>query len=500
MSGFFEKILSLAYRGEKRRRDVPFASAGATKNWLQELPASSDYDRHHALVEGLERYNGDTRGDALTRLKILMLLEETGLPLQAGIVAQYLESSDAHESGRQALWRECRLFWDQMAVAYLPFMGLALRGVDRVRLEPWRTGIAARSLHYLALNMRWESLRGQRPSESAWRRLHRIYRMAEIAGEVHGEIEIEGRKTSCAREYSMALLIDLANLPAFSLADARPVLEILDGLEALPIAETGLRRDRHSHLVDLAASSGAEKIEDRCVPGKRLRYLELRGVLSELERRAADARGTPHGALCRQLARVIGRSGANRGSPRKPRMGEVRAVFGAAAVMKVFKPYMGVVPNGEIISLRDESSEGAGFVLHDEPGLSPGGLLAVDRDHGHGTWQLLAARWSAEEGSNWLLGAEYLSKYPKLVDIEWEADTANNQMATAAALFLPVPGQSVNNNLLLPWAAYSHGRTLQLRQDDGTCYRLKLGEVIETHESWLRVGFDLLSREAAGTR
>lgn len=481
----------------KRRHDTPFASAGATRSWLQKLPASSDYDMHHALVEGLERYNGDTRGDAVTRLKILMLLEQAGLPLQAGIVAQYLENDDAHESGRQALWRECQLFWDQMAVAYLPFMGSALRGADKERLDPWRTGIAVRSLRYLALNMRWESLRGQRPSETAWRRLHKIYRMVEIADEVHGEIEIEGRKTSCAREYAMALLIDLANLPAFSPADARSVLEILEGLEVLPVAETVLRRDRHSHLIDLSASNGAEKIEDRCVPGKRLRYLDFRGVLSELEQRAANARGTPQGVLRRQLARVIGRSGANRGSPRKPRLGEVRAVFGAVDVMKVFKPYQGVVPTGEIINLRDESSNGAGFVLHDEPGLSPGGLLAVDRDHGHGTWQLLAARWSAEVGNHWLLGAEYLSKYPKPVDIEWEADTAGSEMTTATALFLPVPGQGVHNNLLLPWAAYSSGRTLQLRQDDGTRYRLKLGEVIETHESWLRVGFDVLSREAA---
>lgn len=458
---------------------------------------------HHALVEGLERYNGDTRGDAVTRLKILMLLEEAGLPLQSGIVAQYLQNNDAHESGRQALWRECHLFWDQLSVAYLPFLKLALRGADKARLEPWRTGIAVRSLRYLTLNMRWESLRGQRSSESAWRRLHKIYRMVEIAGEVRGEIEIEGRKTSCAREYVMALLIDLANLPAFSPADARSVIEILDGLEALPVPETGLKRDRHSHLVDLSSSNGAEKIEDRWVPGKRLRYLDLRGVLGELGQRAVDAQGTPQGVLCRQLAKVVGRSGANRGAPRKPRLGEVRAVFGAAAVMKVFKPYQGVVPNTEIISLRDESSEGAGFVLHEDPALSQGGLLAVDRDHGHGTWQLLAVRWSAEEGNNWLLGAEYLSKYPKLVDIEWEADATASEAATAttaAALLLPVPGQGGHSNLMLPWAAYSNGRTLQLRQEDGTRYRLKLGGVIETHESWLRVGFDVLSREAARVR
>jgi hypothetical protein len=495
MTGFLERIRSLV-RGVDRQRATPFTSIRTTQKWLQNLPASSDYDAHHALVEGLERYNGDARGEVQGRIKVLRRVEEAGLPLQARLVAQYLKNHAASDSARRALWRECNLFWDQLTVAYLQFLKPALGGGEGVKPEPWGTEIAVKSLRYFSLCMRWGYFHGQHPGESAWRRLHKIYRMAEMAGVSHEEIEIEGRETSCVREYVMTLLFDLANPYAFGQADMQQVMELLDGLETLPTPEPALRHDRHSHMVDLSSSSGPERIEDRYVPGSRLRYLDLRSVSQGLEQRAMQVPPAQQ-LLCKKLAKVIGRSGASRSGPRRPRFGEVRAVFGAELVMKAFSPYLGVVPNTEFISLRDESREGIGFVLQEEHALAPASLLAIERDDGHGSWQLLAVRWLAAEGNEWLLGAEILSKYPKRVSIEWETDGSGRE--TGIALFLPLASVShgAASNLLLPPAAYSSGRLLTLRQDDGTSYYLKLGEVVETHESWLRAGFDVLSREAA---
>jgi hypothetical protein len=466
-----------------------------TQKWLHNLPGSSDYDVHHALVEGLERYNGDTRGDELNRIGVLKAMEEAGQPLQARLVSHYLKAYAANDSAMQTLWRECHLFWDQLVVAYLPFLRLVLRGEEAGRLAPLGTEIAIRCLRYVSLSMRWEYVRGRRPGESSWRRLHKIYRMAEIAGITLDEIAVGDRKTSCVREYVMALLYELANPYAFGPADMQTVLELLDSLESVPVPESGLRHNRHSHMVDLAASAGPERIEDRWVPGGRLRYLDLHLVSNELEQRTSNDQAQD--AICRKLARVIGRSGANRSGPRKPRFGEARAVFGMEAVMNAFAPYRGVVSNAVIITMRDESSKGLGFVLHEDPVLAAGSLLVIDRDEGHGAWQLLAVRWLAEEGNQWLLGTEILSKYPKRVEIEWEGADSGKQ--TAAALFLPLASadQGAVSNLLLPEAAYASGRELWLHQDDGLRYRLKLGEIIETHESWPRVVFDVLSRGAA---
>lgn len=496
MIGLLGKIKSLT-QGTDFQRGTPFISVRSTQKWLKSLPDSSDYDVHHVLVEGLERYNGDTRGDAYTRIRVLEMIEEAGLPLQARLVDQYLKNHEGNDTSRQTLWRECHLFWDQLAVAYLPFLSLVLGNDDAGKLSSLTAEIAAKSLRYISLCMRWEYLRGRRPAEPAWRRLHKIYRATESASIALDDVEIGGSKTTCAREYVMTLLFDLANPYAFGPAEIQPALHMLDSLRELPVPESGLRHGRHSHMVDLAASSGPERIDDRWVPGGRLRYLDMRGGLDELERSASQTPDAALAAVCKKLIRVIGRAGSTRSGPRRPRFGEVRAVFGAEEVLRIFSPFRGVVPNTEYITLRDESSKGVGFVLNEERELQPGSLLSIDRDEGHGAWQLLTVRWLAVEDMQWLLGTEVLSRYPKRVDIEWEADTASKE--TAVALFLPLagPSQGAISNLLVPQHAYQRDRELLLHQDDGTRYRLRLGDIVEPHESWLRVVFDVLSRETA---
>ncbi len=497
MIALLEKIRSLA-KGESRHHGTPFVSVKATRKWLVNLPGASDYDIHHTLVEGLERFNGDTRGDAKMRIKVLMMIEEAGLPLQTRLIAQYLESHEKNNVSRQQLWRECHLFWDQLTVAHLGFLNMVLRGSSVPEgLSSLAVQIAVKSLRYFSLGMRWEYLRGRRPNESAWRRLHKIYRALESAGLALDCVKVEGRETSCAREYVMTLLFDLANPYAFDQREIRLALDLLEGLQGLPVPEVNLRHGRHSHMVDLTATAGPERIDDRWVPGGRLRYLDFICVVKELEQRAARAPDTPHAEVCRKLAKVIERAGISRSGPRKPRLGELRAVFGAQDVLRICSAGFGVVKSDDYVTLRDESSKGMGFVLHEERELAPGSLLAVDRDGGHGDWQVLAVRWQSAEDGQWLLGAEVLSRYPKRVEVEWQAGDSGKQTAVALYLPLAAASQGTTSNLLLPQEAYEAGRELLLRQDDGTRYRLRLAAIIETHESWQRAGFDVLSREAA---
>lgn len=461
--------------------------------WLDNLSGFSDYDMHHAIVEGLERFNGDVRGDASNRVKMLRIMESTGSPLQTGIIFQYLSSAETQVSARQSLWRECHLYWDQLTVAYLSLLKQALGGSESGTLEAWSTEITVKCLHYAALTMRWEYFRGGRPGESAWLRLHKIYRMAEMAGVALGKIEIDGRMTDCVQEYVRALLYDLANMHAYTPAESRIVMEVLDGIEDLPMPEIGLNRERHTHMVDLSAVHGPKVITDRWVPGSRLRYLELHAVMDALERQTSIVEDEQERAVCKRLSKVINRAGAHRSGPRQQRFAEVQAVFGVDAMLKVFAPYRGMVLKKEMLALRDESGEGLGFIMDEERKFSPGCLLAINRAEGEGPWQLLSVRWVREEGDNWMLGTEFLSKHPRRVEVEWEDENAAK--VTVTAIFLPLTrgGQNVSSNLLLPHSAYLLGRVMSLH-DDGTQYRLKLGEVIETHESWLRVEFDVLSR------
>ncbi len=195
--------------------------------------------------------------------------------------------------------------------------------------------------------------------------------------------------------------------------------------------------------------------------------------------------------MCKQISRIIGRVGARRDTARKPTNGELCVAVGMQAVLEAMQ---GAESRLENWKLRDESREGFGFVLPSEREIPVGGLLVVSRVSGEKQWQLLAVRWMREENGQALLGSESLSKHPKLVEVSWQPD--QGETLSQAAIFLPLTnsGQGATSNLLLPQSGYEKNRAVVLR-DGAVVYRLSLGEVIESHESWLRVGFDVLSRE-----
>src|SRR3989339_847010 len=105
MNDIFDMLSTIARR-RKAGSGSPFSSVKATEKWLKTLPADSDYDAHHALVEGLERFNAENAPASLSRMKSLLKLEEMGLPLQLRIVEQYVRNQASFRLARQALWRE----------------------------------------------------------------------------------------------------------------------------------------------------------------------------------------------------------------------------------------------------------------------------------------------------------------------------------------------------------------------------------------------------------
>jgi hypothetical protein len=81
------------------------------------------------------------------------------------------------------------------------------------------------------------------------------------------------------------------------------------------------------------------------------------------------------------------------------------------------------------------------------------------------------------------------------VEIYSEADAPGGARDKTWALFLPMlHAEQGVSNLLLPQTHYQLGAPLMLIDGD-TRYRLRLGEVQESHEGWLRVGMDVLGRE-----
>lgn len=498
MTDIFE-MLSAITRRRKAEGGSPFASPKATDKWLKSLHADSDYDAHHALVEGLERFNAENVPASAARMKSLAALEEAGLPLQHRIVEQYVRNQATFRLARQALWRESWVFWSLLAEAWLGLLKQAYRRSGSAELKPQLAEIAARALRYAGLVMRWEYHQARTPPESAWRRLHKIYRLVERDGYATQALMLDAQATTCAREYTLAVLMGLVHPLGYRAQEIESIARIIENYAPLPLPSGVVQRDEHTHLVDLSLGEGACALDRDWVSGRRLRYFALAPLVDHL--RSFDHGAGPDAdsmlALTRQAASLIERGGVRRSRQRTHRFGRVWVAAGmdriltalahadAAPARPALEPWM----------LRDESSEGMGFALVEPTALPHGRLVAVTWDPGENVWQLLAIRWNREEGGQHLIGTERLSRHPKRVQIYFEAGVADVPGEQAWAIFLPMTHtERAGSNLLIPRTHYRLGAALMLRDGD-VVYRLRLGEVHESHEDWLRVGMDVIGRE-----
>lgn len=197
------------------------------------------------------------------------------------------------------------------------------------------------------------------------------------------------------------------------------------------------------------------------------------------------------------MASLIERGGINRNRQRTNRFGRVWVATGMDNILAALanREATGDRPALESWKLRDESPEGMGFDVQEKQTLPHGHLVAVSWNPSETAWQLLAIRWNREEEGHHLVGTERLSRHPKRVSIWLESDTPDGKVDKDWALFLPMAHEEQGtSNLLMPRTHYRLGASLMLLDGD-ILYRLRLGEVQEGHEGWLRVGMDVVGRE-----
>ncbi len=493
MTDLFGMLSAIA----RRRKEVesPFVSVKATEKWLNSLHADSDYDAHHMLVEGLERFNAENKPASLSRMKSLMKLEEASLPLQARIVEQYVRNQDTFRLARQALWRESWVFWSMLAAAWMAMLKQAYRNPASAELKPFVAEIAVRALRYGGRAMRWDYHQARDPAASSWHRIHKIYRLVERDGFATQAVLIDARPTHCAREYTLAVVMGLVHPLGYRAQEIESIAQLIESYDRLPLPATVPQRGVHTHVVDLSLSEGAAVLDAEWVQGRRLRYFALGPLVEHLKRLDHDAPGLDNG-LTRQVASLIERGGIRRGRQRTNRFGRVWVAAGMDNILNVLNQpdAPGAGPALEPWMLRDESIEGMGFSLSEAAALPHGRLVAVTWDPAENVWQLLAIRWGRNEDGQQLVGTQRLSRHPKRVEVYFDAGMPGASEPTTA-VFLPMTHTEQGlSNLLIPETHYRLGASLMLRDGD-VVYRLRLGEVQETHEGWLRVAMDVLGRE-----
>lgn len=475
----------------------PFECETTARKWLKSLPDETDYDTHHALVEGLERFNAENVDANVERLKVLMAIEETGLPLQFPIIEQYMHSLASFPLARQALWRETWAFWSLLAAAWFKMLKHVYKGPAHLELQPWRAEIAARVLRYAGLAMRWDYHNSQPPSAAAWRRVHNIYRMVERDGYADATVTLTARETTCAREYALTVLIEMMNPLDYEAREIEAIAQRFDGFPDLPLPESSFESARHTHAVDLAVNEGAFVLDRDQPTGVLLRFFELTPLVAHLESIEPLSGTEEEQGLYRQIANLILSDDVRRSSRRIHRFGQVWVASGMGNILASLACSQGGRPRQAMDRwmLRDESADGMGFGLDATTALPHGRLIAVSRNPSENNWELLAIRWNQKTEEQLLVGAQRLSRQPKRVEISYAQDSAGTPSAPTYAVSLPLSDTEENvSNLLLPQTYYQPGAQITFRDGD-TIYRVRLGQVYENHERWVRVGMDVLSRE-----
>jgi hypothetical protein len=257
------------------------------------------------------------------------------------------------------------------------------------------------------------------------------------------------------------------------------------------------QRDVHTHGVDLSLGEGACVLDNDWVQGRRLRYFALTPLVDYLKAFEQAAPAEADNGLTRQVASLIERGGIRRNRQRTNRFGRVWVAAGMERILSALAhpDSAKARPALEPWMLRDESTEGMGFALSEANALPHGRLVAVSWDPSENVWQLLAIRWNREEDGQHLVGTQRLSRHPKRVEIYLETDEAGGAQEKTWAVFLPMTHTEQGvSNLLIPQTHYRPGASLMLRDGD-VAYRLRLGEVQESHEGWLRVSMEVVGRE-----
>jgi hypothetical protein len=475
----------------------PFDSETTVRKWLKSLPAESDYDTHHALVEGLERFNAESVGTDTERLKVLRAIEEAGLPLQFPIVEQYMRSHASLPLARQALWRESWAFWSLLAAAWFRMLKHAYKGPALLELQPWRAEIAARALHYIGLAMRWDYHNSQPPSVAAWQRVHNICRMAERDGYADAPVTLNARQTTCAREYALTVLIEMTNPLDYRAQQIEAIAQLFEGFSDLPLPESSFESVRHTHGVDLSVNEGAFLLDGDQPTGGLLRFFDLTPLVAHLESIEPLSGTEEEQGFYRQIANLILSDDVRRSSRRIHRVGQVWVASGMGNILASLAGFKDGRPRQAMESwmLRDESADGMGFSLDASAALPHGRLIAVSRDPAENSWELLAIRWNHKTEESLQVGAQRLSRHPKRVEISFAQDAAGASSASTYGVLLPMSDTEEDlSNLLLPRSHYQPGAQITFRDGD-THYSARLGQVYEDHERWLRVNMDVLCRE-----
>lgn len=477
----------------------------------------NECDSLKALVDALTAFGAKAEPFSRERLKTLMRLDESSQGLQRSLGRKYLEGVDEPAESRDALLKTVAALSAQLANGYRGLCREIVAKRDGGVGRKYLPLVVARTLNYLAAAVKWGYFRQEEVQPAMWKRLHKFHLFAESTGFAGAQISLaSGRVTTCADEYIRILLLDMvrpAGLKPFQIELAAGWLEEWAPLVKL---EKSCDTGSHLHCVDLLSGSGAKKLVEgmksdnlRCW-GMADLYVHIRKLRVDLaqgeDMDGLQVEGVPATAqdcmtLLDHLSKHWIRPKSARSQERIPSANKVvEMACGVDAVRSCLHSGAGEVGDEEGVpiehwAVENESAGGYGL-LEAKPPEKPefGKLVCVKQAGDTGRWEVGVVRWKKESSGPPTLGIEKLSEDPKHVEL-CLADEADS--ARISAVFLPKwYDREVDSSLILQAPDYAAGSLLDMHYRNNV-FRIRLTEVVDVTEEWVRVKFDLLGHRTA---
>lgn len=487
-----------------RRAQDPISCPKATRRWLEALPRRDARRAQQMVVAALDRFNAGGGPRGRDRLGVLQCLDQGGGPIQQALCREYLEHPEPGATG--ALWTGIHAYYRHFSHAYQSFVVDCLAPARQGTLVSDFPTVTARTLHYLGLEVRCRYFRGEGLHAGKWRRLHKLYRIAESAGFASRRVNLaNGRDSSCAAEYLAVLVLDLAAPLSLSAAQIERIGSWLpQRVEGLAVDR---RADyaRHTHCVDLCGE-GALRLRGP-TGGDDLRYWDMGELLDEIGSLCSAVRGgdptppvgtgaTTGASLGPDLPERLRAAWVNGVAPEAGTACSAYLAEAARGFDAVLGALRGATGGTTTVAMKSLPGTDDGELRIEGAACAAtvGSLLGLRPCAAGGPWRIGVVRWVSSTLPGGLsMGVEQLSDAPRPVRIASEAGNG-----AAFAIFLPkVDRHGIASSLILPGTLAASGTRLEM-WDGEIGYGVRLVSVLERSEGWARVKFNILERKPAG--
>lgn len=435
----------------------------------------------------------------------MLYLDAAATPFFDRVVQQYLQGSRMPQAWQAEQILRLQSYVAAMLKPYMTFlqdmsetqMGSAPPPDATVKALLPQT--LARGLRYLGWSVKLDYFHNLIPDQKLWRRVHRLYRLAEHANISRKLVTGRFPPTTCEDEWIRIVMLATVNQGSLKPRQIEQVSLWLEALSIHIVPESRPDAHRHQYFSDLDSSSPALRFSGEPAQGEG-RYWGTSELLYRLGEQRKALQSTQAMALTglasHELLQRIHQWWTPettlidlRSMQRLQAEGEQLVVGGLEDIVVTLKNLPVAQKRGKVESwrLRDLSDNGLGLAVRlNHPWARLTTLMLVSTYNE--SWQLAVVRRVAFErdASEGQLGLQWLSQSIQLVRLE-NTGLSGGTSNKAFAIFIdpnldaPNPG-----SLVLPVAAYRAGAQVNLAvPDEDSMGVFRLDDVLVQGEDWV---------------